>query len=203
MSPTPVTMTLGEIRRNSPCRSGWEKLLRYCGYSDGQYIDYDRVSLGDVAVSNDIYDALWCLSVLDFSDLDIRRAVLLGAVFPSVLRAAEKAGLSQEIFMIERWCRGDTVVPIDAVVKSAGRVALAAEMSGDRGADYASRAVLRLAQACRVIDADAGDAVSRVQRALSYASAAVAQYTGAANLAEREAQRADIIAAFPPIHGAP
>jgi hypothetical protein len=83
------TTTLGRIRDKSPCSEGWEKLLSGLGYADGNF-DPDRiVSLGDIATTNDAKDAIWAIRALDWSDIAIRRAVISGAVLPTVRRASK------------------------------------------------------------------------------------------------------------------
>ena len=159
------TFTLQQIRNASPCASGWTTLLRSLGYADGAFDPARVVSLGDVARSNGAADAMWCVRVLDWIDVAVRRAVIAAAVLPAVNRAS-KYTKDQRVFdaisAIEKWCAGDDGVDLNAY------------------AAYAAAADAAHAAAA----ADAADA---------------AAYAAARN-SERERQRQDIIAAFPPVN---
>jgi hypothetical protein len=175
---TDLIFTLGTIRRHKPCKAGWVGLLT--GLGVGKAYDPDmRVSLGDVAIANGADDALWCLRCLDWDDLEIRRAVISGVVLPAVKRAAAYTPdqrVHDCIAVLERWCAGDDTVDLTAVW-AATRTAAAAESAwaaGATGAAWAAGAAAWDARAAGAAGAAAWDA-------------------------EREQQRRDIIAAFPPI----
>lgn len=165
-------MTLASIRAKHPCKDGWKKLLAGLGYK-GKY-DPDRVvSLGDIATINDAADAMWCVRVLDWPDIAVRRAVIAGAVLPAIKRVSASTKdqrVHKCIAAIEKWCAGDDSVDLNAAYAAAD-AAYAAAYAAAYTATYAAAA------------ADAADA---------YAYAA-------ASKKERERQRQDIIAAFPPV----
>ena len=149
------TTTLARIRDRSPCDEGWKKLLAGLGYKNGKFDPEHIISLGDVATTNNVQDAMWCVRALDWSDIAVRRAVIAGAVLPAAVRASKHTKdkrVHDAIADLQRWCNGDDTVDPEKVRLTAAAVAAAA-------AAYAAYA-----------DAD-----------------------------EREQQRKDIIAAFPPI----
>ncbi len=53
----PITTTLNRIRAHSPCREGWEKLLKHLGKTQA---DDEPLPYAVIARSNGIDDALWC-----------------------------------------------------------------------------------------------------------------------------------------------
>ena len=52
-----ITTTLNRIRAHSPCRGGWEKLLRHLGKT---HADDEPVPFSVIVASNGLDDALWC-----------------------------------------------------------------------------------------------------------------------------------------------
>ena len=52
-----ITVSLNEIREHSPCKSGWEKLLK--SKKDTHW--NEQFPLSDIIDSNGLDDALWCL----------------------------------------------------------------------------------------------------------------------------------------------
>jgi len=158
-------MTLASIRAKHPCKDGWKKLLAGLGYK-GIY-DPDRVvSLGDIATINDAADAMWCVRVLDWPDIAVRRAVIAGAVLPAIKRVSASTKdqrVHKCIAAIEKWCAGDDSVDLNAAAAAA----------------YAAAYTATYAAVSAAAAADAADA--------------------AASKKERERQRQDIIAAFPPV----
>ena len=61
--------TLNKIRDHSPCRDGWEKLLKHLGKTKA---DDEPLSLLTILDSNGLDDALWCLRAVDGYEKDIR-----------------------------------------------------------------------------------------------------------------------------------
>ena len=166
------TMTLQAIRIKSPCSDGWKKLLSALGYN-GTFDSEHLVSLGDVATSNEAADAMWCIRALDWSDMEVRRAVIFGVVLPAVKRVSSHTKdkrVFEAIDIIERWCAGDDKADLNKARKIASAAAYAA---------YAASAAAYAAYA-------------------AYDAAYDAAYADARKV-EREHQRQDIIAAFPPI----
>lgn len=79
----PMELKLSDIRKFKPCVNGWKRLITALG---GVY-DPDRtISIGDVVLSNDMDDAMWCLRALDWTDVNMNR-VVVRALLPSVHRA--------------------------------------------------------------------------------------------------------------------
>ena len=75
--------TLNEIRKYSPCASGWEKLLKHLGKTKADDEDMDLMA---VLESNGIQDAIWCLRVFDYKDY----CLFLADIAESVLDIFEK-----------------------------------------------------------------------------------------------------------------
>ena len=60
--------TLNKIRENSPCESGWEKLLNTLGKTKA---DDEELALLTILDSNGIRDAIWCFRSVDGYDKEI------------------------------------------------------------------------------------------------------------------------------------
>ena len=54
-----ITLSLNEIREHSPCKSGWEKLLKSKQNTHWE----EQFPLSDIINSNGLNDTLWCLRV--------------------------------------------------------------------------------------------------------------------------------------------
>lgn len=176
-------LTLGAIRKAGPCEDGWRKLLTGLGYTRNKPIASLHVSLGDVATINGASDAYWCIRCLDFGNIAARRAIIKGALLPAIMRAATLYGTEAQVEPLRRWCDGDDTV--DLKVETAAL-----------GATYAAHSVIYAVWAARA--ASAVSAANAASNSAAYAvSAAFATVYAAA--AEREQQRQDIIAAFPPV----
>jgi len=61
--------TLNKIRAHSPCREGWEKLLRHLGKTAA---DDEPLPITAVLESNGLDDALWCLRAVQDHDRELR-----------------------------------------------------------------------------------------------------------------------------------
>ena len=61
--------TLSKIRAHSPCKSGWEKLLRHLGKTEA---DDEPLAISAIIDSNGLDDALWCLRAVDGNDRELR-----------------------------------------------------------------------------------------------------------------------------------
>ena len=61
--------TLNEIRKHSPCKDGWQKLLAYLGKTKA---DDEPLSIATILDSNGLKDALWCLRAVEGRDREIR-----------------------------------------------------------------------------------------------------------------------------------
>jgi len=61
--------TLHKIRAHSPCRDGWEKLLRHLNKTAA---DDEPLPIATVLDSNGVDDALWCLRAVKGHDREIQ-----------------------------------------------------------------------------------------------------------------------------------
>ena len=75
------TTTLNAIRKHSPCRDGWNKLLAHLGKTKA---DDDPLSLLTVLESNGLDDALWCLRALPPEADDAVRLLVCDLVEPAM-----------------------------------------------------------------------------------------------------------------------
>jgi len=133
------------------------------------------ISLGDVAKSNGAADAWWCVRALDWNNEQVRREVIK-ALIPAVERAS-KHTTDKRVYdcigALKDWLDGKPA-DLDAAARAAGAAARAAD--AERATAWAAWATDAAGAAARAADA-----------------------AGAAWAAELEAQRADLIAAFPPL----
>ena len=190
-------LTLQQIRERSPCSEGWTKLLKSLGSPPMDTV----ISLGDVAKSNGAADAWWCVRALDWNNEQVRREVIK-ALIPAVERAS-KHTTDKRVYdcigALKDWLDGKPA-DLDAAARAAGAAARAAD---------AERATARAAWAAWAADAARAAAwAADAERATAWAAwatdaagaaARAADAAGAAWAAELEAQRADLIAAFPPL----
>ena len=198
-----LTMTLAQIRERRPCENGWKTLLASLGGASTSLAT--RVSLGDIARSNGPADAWWCVRVLDWSDATVRRRVV-SVLLLTVRRAATHTTDERVhacIDAVQRWCDGDNSVDLESAAAEARAAAWAAARATE-ATTWAARA----AEAAAWAAADAAEAAEAAAWAAPWAArvaaAAEAEAAGAAGAAawaaELEHQRADVIAAFPPLH---
>lgn len=192
------TLTLGAIYDQRPCginprpeRRGFSLLLHNLGEPDRDWNPARIVSLGDIALSNGAADAWWCASMLDWSRIDIRRAVVR-ALLPCVHRASDHTidrRVHGCIAGLARWCDGDDGVDL----KVLARAAWEAYESSSGAPMWAARAAHWAASL----------AVFPPPSAMSPGAAALASVEAAGRRdtrdAELAAQVADLVAAFPPI----
>ena len=120
-----ILFTLQDVRDARPCESGWKKLRTAI---PGPLST--RLSLGDVAFANDAADALWCVRVLDWSDITIRRRVVAGAVLPAAFRVVGNATdkrVADCLDGVKRWCEGDDTVDLRIAAWSAASAEIEAQ----------------------------------------------------------------------------
>lgn len=173
-------ITLRSIRNHRPCEEGWKTLLTSLG---GASVSLDtEVSLGDIARSNGAADAWWCVRAMNWSDIAVRR-VVVAALMPAVRRAARHTDdrrVHDCIAALDRWIGGDDSVDLMAAEVPPVRVwAVRTAVWAAEAAVWANRSAERSAWAA----VWAAEAEAAAERA-----------------AEFDAQRADLIAAFPPLH---
>jgi hypothetical protein len=160
------TFTLAQARTHDPCADGWRIALTAHGP------DLDRpLTLADIARSNSAADALWCLRLLDWSNIDLRRQVLRGVLLPACRRAhaAASPGTPEPKYLVSLglWADGDDSVDLGEAERAAW---VAEAWAAEAGAAWAAGV------------------------GAEWAVEAVAM--GAKWAAEREVQRADIIRTF-------
>ena len=187
-------MTLQQIRDQSPCSEGWTKLLKSLGNPPINTV----ISLGDVAKSNNAPDAWWCVRALDWNNEQVRREVIK-ALMPSVERAAKHTTdqrVQDCIGALKDWIDGKPA-DLDAAAWAARAAAWAAEPAN--AAEAAAEAA-EPANAAGAAWAAAGAArAARAAARAARAAAGAAEPANAADALELESQRADLIAAFPPL----
>lgn len=171
-------ITLQQIRDKHPCKGGWTNLLKTLGNPGDLSM---QVSFGDIAKSNGVADALWCLRCLDMDDIENRR--FAGSlIMPAVKRASKHTSdhrVHDCIAAVEKWLAGDDTVDLKKAAATAADAAADAAAAAAYAA-YAARAA-----------ATAADAARAAAFATAYAARA------AAFAAEREQQALDIIERSP------
>ena len=191
---TQQLFTLADARRANACQDGYD---RFKAALKAAHPDTDvstiRWSIGDVAAV-DFTDAIWCLRLLE------DRRTIVGAIMPAVKRASAHTTdprVHDCIAALNRWLAGDDSVDLNA----AARAAYAAYAAADAAAAAADAAyAVRAATLAAAAAADSAYAAYAAYAAADAAYAA-ADAARAAYAAEREAQREDLIAAFPRTFG--
>jgi len=211
-------LTLQQIRDQSPCSEGWTKLLKSLGNPPLDTV----ISLGDVAKSNGAADSWWCVKALDWNNEQVRREVIK-ALIPAVERAAKHTTdkrVQDCINALKDWIDGKPA-DLEAAARAAEAARAAAEAAraawaaaeAARAAAEAARAAWAAAEAARAAwaaaeaaeaagaarAAEAAEAAAWAAEAAEAAAWAAAWAARAAEAAELESQRADLIAAFPPL----
>jgi hypothetical protein len=64
-----ITTTLNKIREHTPCKDGWETLLRHLGKTQA---DDEPLPLVTILESNGLDDVLWCLRAVEGHDREMR-----------------------------------------------------------------------------------------------------------------------------------
>lgn len=173
-----TTITIPKARKATACEDGIKRAKAHLAALG--LPAKTPFTIGDVAGWH-LEDALWCLRLVD----DPRQRV--AAVMPAVKRASKyttDARVHDCIAAIERWLSGDDTVDLKAASTEA------------RAAADAAWAAARWAAA----DAAAAASWAAATTTAAATEAAAWAATDAADAdAEREQQRADLVAAFPPI----
>ena len=186
------TLTLSQLQRARL----YDALNRLLTNLDGSGVDMDTcVSLGDIAMLNGAVDAWQCARCLDWSAPAVRRAVI-AALLPTLGRAVKHTTdqrVHDCIAALRQWCAGEDVDLEAAAAAAAAAATTTVEYvaaTAAAAATWAARAAGRSLWAARVADAAEGAA---------WATTAVAETRTKTEMAERAAQRADLIRAFPPL----
>ena len=156
--------TLNKIRAHSPCKEGWEKLLKNLGKTKA---DDEPLLITTILDSNGLDDALWCMRAVDGRDKEIR----LYAVWciRQVQHLVQDPRSLAALDVAERFANGEATEEELAEVWAAARdaasyAASAKAMTAAR--DAASAAVWDAASAAAL--AAASDAVWDVTRAAAW-----------------------------------
>ena len=139
--------TLNQIRAQSPCKDGWEKLLRSIGKTTA---DDDVVTIAQIIDSNGLDDALWCLRAVQGHDKEIRLYAVWCARQAQHLMTDQRSIAALDVS--DRFARGNA---------SADELA-AAQDAAQAAAQDAARAAARAA---------AQDAAQAAARAAAWAAA--------------------------------
>lgn len=124
--------TLNQIRKHSPCVSGWEKLLKYLGKT---MADDEPLSITTIIDSNGVDDAIWCLRAVEGHDKEIRLFAVWCARQVQHLLKDQRSLYA--IDTAERYANGEAT---DAELKDAWEAAWENAKSTDRYADMAATA---------------------------------------------------------------
>ena len=195
-------LTLRAIQDSGMHDADWAAAARILGP------DLDApISLGDVAITSGAEDAIRCLRKLDWTDVAIRRAVI-GAVILPACRHAQVHTTDPRVAAcndaLARWCAGDDAVDLRGAATGAACAATyaadAIAVARAARAAYAAHAAHHAAHAALSTYTYPANGFVHASFA-SYATDAAALAAGfsAADPTERQRQRADIIAAFPPV----
>ena len=111
--------SLNQIRAHSPCRDGWEKLLRGLGKTKA---DDEVICIDQILDINDLNDALWCLRAVEGCDREIRLYAVWCARRAQHLMTDSRSVAALDV--AERFARGEAS---DAELAAAARAAEAAE----------------------------------------------------------------------------
>ena len=121
-----MNTTLNEIREQSPCHDGWQKLLAHLGKTQA---DDTELSFSTILKSNGIEDAVWYLRVLDYKD----RCLFMADVAESVLHIYEskhKSKAPREAIQAVRYYH-DGLIGLDDLRGKCTAAAAAAYISDD------------------------------------------------------------------------
>jgi hypothetical protein len=164
--------TLNKIRAHSPCRDGWEKLLRGLGKTQA---DDDPLWIDQILDCNSLSDALWCLRAVEGCDHEIRLYAVWCARRVQHLMTDPRSVAALDV--AERYARGEAS---DEELAAAASAAWAAEKAA-----AAARAEAWAAAAAR-----ASAATAAAARASAAAAAEAARVSDAAAATSRDAERA-------------
>jgi len=173
-----ITISLNQIRAQSPCESGWKKVLVSKG---GTSADMDaQFPLADILESNGLDDTLWCLRCLPEHDNLWRKFAVWRARQVELLMTDERSRNAMDV----AWRHADGLATDEEL--AAARAAAWAAV-----ADAVADAVMGAARAAAVAAARAADRIAASDDAGVAAVAAVSNAAGAdAGAAARDAVRA-------------
>ena len=124
--------TLNEIRKHSPCRDGWAKLLRGLNKTAA---DDEPLWIDEILDHNGLHDALWCLRAVEKCDREIRLYAVWCARRVQHLMTDSRSIAALDV--AERFARGEAS---DAELEAAHGLAEAAWAAAAVAAESAARA---------------------------------------------------------------
>jgi hypothetical protein len=128
--------TLNQIRAKSPCKSGWEKLLRHLGKTQA---DDEPINIETIIDSNGLDDAIWCLRAVDGHDKEIRLFAVWCARQVEHLMTDERSKAA--LVAAEKFANGEIEKSeLDAAYAAARAAYAAARAAYAAYAAYAARA---------------------------------------------------------------
>ena len=124
--------TLNKIRAKSPCKDGWEQLLKHLGKTKA---DDEPLLITTILDSNGLDDALWCLRAVDGHEREIRLFAVDCA--RSVQHLMTDARSISAIDVAERYAEGlatdQELMDAGAAARDAGDAARDAAVDAARG----------------------------------------------------------------------
>jgi hypothetical protein len=128
--------TLNQIRAHSPCRDGWEKLLRGLNKTAA---DDEIIWIDQVLDHNGFDDALWCLRAVEGCDREIRLFAVWCARRVQHLMTDPRS--VEALDVVERHARGDASdEELSAAARSAAAAAAEWAAAAARASAWASAA---------------------------------------------------------------
>ena len=177
-----IKLALNDIKSHSPCKNGWEKLLKSLGKTKA---DDTLVTFSYIAENNSVSDALWCLRCIDTVKHKKEIALLMYDISNSVLHLTnDKRVKSIKDFANDKITAEQLRSAADVVL--AADAALAAADAADAAVWAAADAAVWAAADAAVWAADAADAA--VWAAADAAVWAAADAANTAADAERKKQ---------------
>ena len=92
--------TLNRIRKQKPCRGGWEKLLKYLGKTK---TDNEPLPLLTILDSNGLDDTLWCFRAVDGFE---KEKLLLSVTYAREVEHLMPAESKKALDVFERYANG-------------------------------------------------------------------------------------------------
>jgi hypothetical protein len=176
------TSTLNVIRKNSPCESGWRKLLAHLGKTK---IDDEPINLLTILESNGVQDMCWALQCVEHPDLEKIARLMACDFAAAVLPLYEKKypkdkRPAEAIRVARRYANGKATNEERAAAGAAARDA-AWDAAGAAARDAAGAAAR--AAACAAACAAARDAAWAAAWAAAGAAAGAAARAAARDAA--------------------
>jgi hypothetical protein len=159
-----ITTTLNRIRKHTPCKDGWETLLRHLGKTQA---DDEPLPLVTILESNGLDDVLWCLRAVDGHDREMRLYAVACARRVQHLMTDPRS--INAVDVAERYANGEAT---DKELKAARAAAWAA---ADAARDAPWVAALAAADAARDAPWVAALAAADAARAAALAAADAAR----------------------------